>query len=116
MRQLTEQEGRDARQSCDKRWRHAPPRSIFMAPAVGGVAHGSFNALTLAERARTAHRQKKEPWPLTPICCNLDDLACNLGVGRPLARVTSWAKKVVAMKSVLEEIKMSFYFAQMQGN
>ncbi len=37
-------------------------------------------------------------------CYNLDDLACNLGVGRPLARVTSWAEKVVAMKSVLEEI------------
>ncbi len=36
-----------------------PPRSIFMAPAVGGVAHGSVNALALAERARTAHRQKK---------------------------------------------------------
>jgi hypothetical protein len=37
-------------------------------------------------------------------CYNLDDLACSLGVGRPLARVTGWAKKVVAMKSVLEEI------------
>ncbi len=67
MQQLTEQEGHDARQSCDERWRHAPPHSIFMAPGVGGVAHGSVNALTLAERARTAHRQKKEPWPLTPI-------------------------------------------------
>jgi hypothetical protein len=67
MQQLTEQEGHDARQSCDERWRHAPPRSIFMVPAVGGVAHGSVNALALAERARMAHRQKKEPWPLTPI-------------------------------------------------
>ena len=37
-------------------------------------------------------------------CCNLGDLACNLGVGRPLARVTSWAEKAVAIKSVLEEI------------
>ncbi len=33
-------------------------------------------------------------------------ITCNLGVGRPLARVTSWAKKVVAMKSVLEEINV----------
>ena len=32
-------------------------------------------------------------------CCNLDDLTSNLGVGRPLARVTSWAKKIVAMKN-----------------
>ena len=38
-----------------------------MAPVVGGVAHGSVNALALEEWARTAHRQKKEPWPLTPI-------------------------------------------------
>jgi hypothetical protein len=37
-------------------------------------------------------------------CYNLDDLSSNLGVGRPLARVTSWAWKVVAMKSVLDEI------------
>ncbi len=44
-----------------------PPRSNFMAPAVGSVAHGFVNAFSLAERARTAHRQKKEPWPLTPI-------------------------------------------------
>ncbi len=67
MQQLTEQEGHDAWQSCDERWRHAPPRSIFMASVVGGIAHGSVNALILAERARTAHRQKKEPWPLTPM-------------------------------------------------
>jgi hypothetical protein len=32
-----------------------------MAPAVGGVAHGSVNARPRAEWARTAHRQKKEP-------------------------------------------------------
>ena len=38
-----------------------------MAPAVGDVAHGSVNTRPGAERARTAHRQKKEPWPLTPI-------------------------------------------------
>jgi hypothetical protein len=37
-----------------------------MAPAVRGVDHGSVNALTLVEWAQTAHRQKKEPWPLTP--------------------------------------------------
>ena len=36
-------------------------RSIFMALAVGGVAHGPVNARPRAERARTAHRQKKEP-------------------------------------------------------
>jgi hypothetical protein len=47
-------------------WRLAAPRmtiffSIFMAPAVGGVAHGSVNTHPRAERARTAHRQKKEP-------------------------------------------------------
>ncbi len=34
---------------------------LLVPPLVGGVAHGSFNALALAERARTAHRQKKEP-------------------------------------------------------
>ena len=32
-----------------------------MALAVGGVAHGPVNARPRAERARTAHRQKKEP-------------------------------------------------------
>ena len=31
-------------------------------------------------------------------CYNLGDLASNLGVGRPLARVTSWAKKVGSIK------------------
>jgi hypothetical protein len=34
----------------------------------------------------------------TPMCYNLGDLASNLGVGRPLARVTSWAKKVGSIK------------------
>jgi hypothetical protein len=37
------------------------PRSIFIAPAVGGVSHGSVNKHPRAERAQTAHRQKKEP-------------------------------------------------------
>jgi hypothetical protein len=36
-------------------------RSIFMAPAVGGITHGSVNTRPRAERVRTAHRQKKEP-------------------------------------------------------
>ena len=40
---------------------YTTPRSIFMALAVGGVAHGSVNTRPRAERARTAHRQKKEP-------------------------------------------------------
>jgi hypothetical protein len=40
---------------------YTTPRSIFMAPAVRGVAHGSVNTRPRAERARTAHRQKKEP-------------------------------------------------------
>ncbi len=31
-------------------------------------------------------------------CCNLRDLASNLGVGRPLARITGWAKKVGSIK------------------
>ncbi len=31
-------------------------------------------------------------------CYNLRDMASNLGVGRPLARVTSWAKKVGPIK------------------
>ena len=31
-------------------------------------------------------------------CCNLGDLASNLGVGRPLARITGWAKKVGSIK------------------
>ena len=31
-------------------------------------------------------------------CYNLGDLASNLGVGHPLARVTSWAKKVGSIK------------------
>ena len=40
---------------------YTTPRSIFMVPAVGGVAHGPVNARPRAERAQTAHRQKKEP-------------------------------------------------------
>ncbi len=31
-------------------------------------------------------------------CYNLGDLASNLGVGRPLAHVTGWAKKVGLVK------------------
>jgi hypothetical protein len=45
----------------------APPRSILMEPVVGGVTHDTINARHRLERARTAHRQKKEPKPLTPI-------------------------------------------------
>ncbi len=30
----------------------------------------------------------------TKMCYNLGDLASNLDVGRPLARVTGWVKKV----------------------
>jgi len=37
------------------------PRSIFMAPAVGGVAYSSVNTRPREERARMAHKQKKEP-------------------------------------------------------
>ncbi len=33
----------------------------------GGVTHDPINARHRLERARTAHRQKKEPKPLTPI-------------------------------------------------
>ena len=40
-------------------------------------------------------------------CYNLGDLASNLGFGRPLARVTGWAKKSRFDKSVLEKL-MSF--------
>ena len=40
---------------------YTSPRSIFTVPAVGGIAHGSVNTRPRAERARTAHRQKKEP-------------------------------------------------------
>jgi hypothetical protein len=43
-----------------------PPHD-FHGAGGRGVTHGSVNVLTLAERARTAHGQKKEPWPLTPI-------------------------------------------------
>jgi hypothetical protein len=45
----------------------APPPSILMEPVVGGVTHDPINARHRLERARTAHRQKKEPKPLTPI-------------------------------------------------
>ena len=45
----------------------APPRSISMEPVIGGVTHDPINARHRLERARTAHRQKKEPKPLTPI-------------------------------------------------
>ena len=45
----------------------APPRSISMEPVVGGVTHNPINVRHRLERARTAHRQKKEPKPLTPI-------------------------------------------------
>ena len=31
-------------------------------------------------------------------CCNLRDLASNLDVGCPLARITGWAKKVGSIK------------------
>jgi hypothetical protein len=42
---------------------YTTPRSIFMAPVVGDVAHGSVNTRPRAERAWMAHRhrQKKEP-------------------------------------------------------
>ena len=42
------------------------------------------------------------------VCYNLGDLASNLGFGRPLARVTSWAKNSRFDKSVLENLKVSF--------
>ncbi len=45
----------------------ATPRSISMEPFVGGVTHDPINARHQLERARTAHRQKKEPKPLKPI-------------------------------------------------
>jgi len=45
----------------------APPRSISMELFVGGVTHDPINAHHRLERARMAHRQKKEPKPLTPI-------------------------------------------------
>jgi hypothetical protein len=37
-------------------------------------------------------------WRLAVACYDLGDLASNLGVGHPLARVTSWAKKVGLIK------------------
>jgi hypothetical protein len=46
---------------------------------------------------------------------NLGDLASNLGFGRPLARVISWAKKVGSMKSVLEEINEHFTCSRCKG-
>ena len=46
-------------------------------------------------------------------CYNLRDLASNLGVGRPLARVTSWAKSRFD-KSVLEKL-MSFTCSRCKG-
>ena len=58
----------------------APPRSISMEPFVGGVTHDPINARHRLEWAWMAHRQKKEPKPLTPIvspgfrvtnCCSL---------------------------------------------
>jgi hypothetical protein len=45
----------------------APPRSILMEPVVGGDTHDPINTRHRLERARTAHRQKKEPKSLTPI-------------------------------------------------
>ena len=44
----------------------APPRLISMEPVVGGVTHVPIKLRHRLERARTAHRQKKEPKPLTP--------------------------------------------------
>jgi hypothetical protein len=38
---------------------YTPPLARFSWR--GGIAHGSVNTLPRAERARTAHRQKKEP-------------------------------------------------------
>ena len=43
------------------------PRSISIEPFVGGVTHDHINVHHRLERARTGHRQKKEPKPLTPI-------------------------------------------------
>jgi hypothetical protein len=45
MQQLTEQEGREARQSCDKRWRHGPPPLDFHG------AGGRGRCLWLCQRA-----------------------------------------------------------------
>jgi hypothetical protein len=45
----------------------ALPHSISMEPFVGGVTHDPINARHRLEWARMAHRQKKEPKPLTPI-------------------------------------------------
>ncbi len=52
---------------------------------------------------------------MTGHCCNLGDLASNLGIGRPLARVTGWAKKVGSIKVFLEKIN-ELYTLKMQGN
>jgi hypothetical protein len=49
MRQLTEREGRDARQSCDERWRHAPPPPLDFHGA-GGKGHHPW----LCQRARSS--------------------------------------------------------------
>jgi hypothetical protein len=38
-----------------------------MELVIGGVTHDSINARHRLERARAAHRQKKEPKPLKPI-------------------------------------------------
>jgi len=45
----------------------APPCSIWMEPIVGGITYDHINARHRLERARAAHRQKKEPKPLTRI-------------------------------------------------
>ncbi len=45
----------------------ALPRSISMEPFVGGITHDPINARHWLEWAWTAHIQKKEPRPLTPI-------------------------------------------------
>jgi hypothetical protein len=37
---------------------YTTPRSIFIAPAVGGVAHGPVNARPRAERPQRAYRQR----------------------------------------------------------
>ena len=49
---------------------YTTPHSIFMAPAVGGVAHVTVNARAWAEGPWTAHRRRWWPWLAVPRMTN----------------------------------------------
>ena len=70
---------------------YTTPHSIFMAPAVGGIAHGTVNAHPWAERPWTAHRWRWWPWLAVPRMTNYFVKNCHSGLlGNTWNKMSSW--------------------------